>query len=345
MTLRKIIAAVTMVAAVSCLACSCGRKGTETGNSGAAMEKYTQGEGAYSVYGVAEEQTDKLSVYHAVFTYTSDRIPTAPSADETTHTDMEVQRMADLSDSENPVAYYSIDYSANGEKLTSTSYYHADGRAYVNDNGSLKVDDESNENVVAAYRNPLSLHIPESLFENAETAEKDGELEIVINSAGEDAAALLNALIGSPDDCEYSAITITLRINAESYLYSFSAEYECTYGDSSKGNGEVSIVFTDIGKKPEIPVPDLSEYAEASDDTSGNADTAAPDSDTSGGWDDISEEEGEAVDAAFELFDENYNRKPDYDKLYKQACDKYGKDTMDAIIETILMFASVNTME
>ena len=105
----------------------------------------------------------------------------------------------------------------------------------------------------------------------------------------------------------------------------FSADFDYD-GNDAKVNAVITINYTDVSGNA-VPTP-----IEGCESFPFYDEVAAKQE----------EKEGLAIEAAFALFeDDNQTKVANYDELYAEACELYGKDMMDSIIELIVMFGSV----
>lgn len=221
-----------------------------------------------------------------------------------------------------------------------SSYYTAD-MIYSDDGEAKTCEPTDAPSVVSSFSNPAAFGLTEDAFGSAEKSESDGKTQITAkptdSSLDSFCSSFAQAFTGT-GDAVFSDIKLNIVIEKAGYLEKLSLEFD-SETDSLTAETKIEIEFADIGEAPEITLPDdLDSYTEYSADT---AETSQDSSDTSSDSEFISQEEGEAIDAAFALFDENYNKLPDYDEKYKEACDKYGKGTIDSIIEVIVALTAI----
>lgn len=292
----------------------------------------------YEKYTASEKKTNSLEKYSA-------ELIMSVSADFGDGTDMAVNTNIDITaDIASAVYSQKMTYEYPGYGSMDMSFYHADNTTYYSGSDGDYKYTEADEDAVASVSEVASFALPEAAFKNAEI--KDGDtVAITATAKGEDMAEIAAQFLASIDsylevteaiDYDVSDVEIELGIT-DGYLTLMSLEYSADFdyeGNAAKAEIAISISYTDI---------------------SGNAVPSALD-----GYEDfpsyedylaeqqIQEElddemSGEAIDAAFALFEDDHRTKVEnYDELYAEACDKYGKDMMDSIIEIIVMFGSVS---
>ncbi len=293
----------------------------------------------YELYTAAEKKTNTLEKYSAELTMSI-------SADFGDETDMAVNTSTFIT-ADIPAASYSqrmtYEYPGYGA-APDINFYHADGMTYYSSGSDKYKYEEADEDAITSVSAVATFALPKKAFGNSTMTEKDGVTTVSATAKGEDVADTATQFLGAVDqylevaepiDYDISDVEIGLEVE-DGYLTLISLKYSAGFdnaGNKAKANVEVSIDYTDV---------------------SGNASPTAPE-----GYSDFpyyeefyaqqqieqqidEEKEGQAIDAAFALFEEDHQTKvANYDELYAEACELYGKDLMDSIIELIVMFGSV----
>ena len=319
MNLKKITAFILCL--ILCLPlCACG---------GA---KKADADEVYTLYTGAEANTNILEKYSAEQTMKI-------SADFGDGTDMAVNMTATVT-ADIPAATYSqkmtYEYPGYGE-APAVNFYHADNMTYYSSGSDSYKVQEADEDALASVSNIAAFALPKKAFEDATLEKKDGVSHITATAKGdvigENATQFLVAIdqyLEVSEAIEYTLSDVEVKIDIEDeYLtlmsMTFTADFDYE-GNAAKAEAEVTIAYTDVSGNAE-PQP-----MEGYQDFPHYEDAVA----------DQEEMEGEAIEAAFALFeDDNQTKVENYDELYAEACEKYGKDMMDSIIELIVMFGSV----
>ena len=352
MKLKKILTLTLIATMLMTALCSCGKKAANTPSSDA-QKALDEGKSAFEIYTIAEKQTNSLKAYSAKMTEIIEIEYPAASAVPKSQINMETIRQADLTDADNPITFYEITYTRDGETLTHNLSYHKDGVTYYDDGEKKYYYDQPAETIIPSFENSAIFELTEEIFNGAKI-ENTTSGGICISLTSSDPSLLELAAKFLPSELSgLKNVVLTLQIDCRGYLASLTFDLS-TENENGKSSSVVNIEFADPGKKPTITPPDLTQFpsfeeyqatTDTAEVTAEATETAAETTSASAsddGWGELSDKDGEAIDAAFELFDENYNKKPNYDELYKAACDKYGKDMIDSIIEVIVMFAQVN---
>ena len=351
--MKKIFAVFLTLTMLTSLCC-CGKK-----EQGSAQEDL------YKMYTAAEEKTNSLSSYYAKMTQSAIINSTDGSPSEFT---MESVRQANLEDETDPEVFYRIKIYRDGDIIQDNKTYYKDNKTYSDTQDGMYYVSQSAQEIVSSYKAPASFSVVKEAFAKAELITVDSGKSIYIkpgDSSLDSFAELFASAVFYDNDETIADTALTIEINEDGYLSSLVLKFTA-YNDSLSCDNAITIEFVNPGAAPKITPPEniekypsLDEYeaslSEETDkptkDTANNSDAhtdtqtdnteAFSSSDTSE-WDGITDEEGEAVDAAFALFDEDYNKVANFDELYKEACEKYGKETMDSIIEVIMALSSLN---
>lgn len=319
MNLKKITALILCLALCMPL-CACG---------GA---KKADADEVYTLYTGAEAKTNALEKYSAEQTMKI-------SADFGDGTDMAVNMTAAIT-ADIPAATYSqkmtYEYPGYGEG-PAINFYHTDNTTYYSSGSDSYKVQEADEDAITSVSNIAAFALSKKAFDDAKLEEKDGVSHITATAKGdvigENATQFLAAIdqyLEVAEPIEYTLSDVEVKIDIEDeYLtlmsMTFTADFDYE-GNAAKAEAEVSIAYTDVSGNAE-PQPmegyqDFPYYEEVAERDE--------------------EMEGEAIEAAFALFEEDHQTKvANYDELYAAACEKYGKDMMDSIIELIVMFGSV----
>ena len=121
MKIKRIVILVLIAAMLLCALCSCGEKNVTKTPSSDAHKAYAEGKSAYEIYTIGEKQTNALKAYSARMTEFIEIKYPAASTESGSTINMDTLRQADLTDAENPVAYYEITYQRDGNILTGCS--------------------------------------------------------------------------------------------------------------------------------------------------------------------------------------------------------------------------------
>lgn len=339
--MKKIFALIfTALILFTCV--SCGQK-----------EDKTSAKELYEIYTAAEKKTNSLTAYYAKMTQSA----VVTLEDESTSTlTMETIRKANLENESDPEIYYQIKITQDSDKTETESTYYKDGVTYSkNANGKVYYSTSADE-IVSSYKSPAAFALDENAFSKAELLSTENGKSIYVkpNDTSLDSfAGVFSSAIFGTDNVSMEDTELTVDIDKNGYLSSIVLKFTA-YNDSLSCENAVTIEFIKPGTAPEITPPnDIDTYISRDEyesnppsDTDISVDTQSADTEssdeTTSEWDNVSDKDGEAVDAAFALFDENYNKVENYDELYKKACDEYGKDTMDSIIEVIMALTSLS---
>ena len=216
------------------------------------------------------------------------------------------------------------------------SLYHADGVTYYTSSSQKYKYDQTDADAMDSIASVASFDLPEVAFKGAKV--KTGkDLTVTSSVDGNEISTVLleflaavDAMSETTNTYDLSKTDIELTIDDEGYLtlmsLSFSADF-VSDGANSTAKVKVTVKYTDVSGTVTVEAP------------AGIADYIY--------YDEYSEEQEEldglAVEAAFALFEEDHQTKVEnYDELYAEACEKYGKDRMDSIIEVIVMFGGLD---
>ncbi|MBQ3100092.1 MAG: hypothetical protein IJC50_03795 [Clostridia bacterium] len=319
MNLKKITALILCL--ILCLPlCACG---------GA---KKADADEVYTIYTGAEANTNILEKYSAEQTMKI-------SADFGDGTDMSVDMTAAIT-ADIPAATYSqtMTYEYPGYGSTAINFYHTDNTTYYASGADKYKLQEADEDAIASVSNIAAFALPKKAFNDATLEKKDGVTHIAATAKGEVVGegatqflAAIDQYLEVSEPIEYTLSDVKIKIDVEDdYLtlmsLTFSADFDYE-GNAAKADAEVVIAYTDVsGNAEPVPMDGYLDFPYYEEYAAGEE-----------------EKEGEAIDAAFALFEEDHQTKVEnYDELYAEACEKYGKDMMDSIIELIVMFGSVN---
>lgn len=319
MNLKKIAALILCLA--FCLPlCACG---------GA---KKADADEVYTLYTGAEAKTNALEKYSAEQTMKI-------SADFGDGTDMAVNMSAAIT-ADIPAATYSqkmtYEYPGYGEG-PAINFYHTDNMTYYSSGSEKYKIQEADEDALTSVSNIAAFALSKKAFDDSSLKEKDGVTHVTATAKGEvigegatQFLAAIDQYLEVAEPIEYTLSDVEVKLDIEdgyltlmSMIFTADFDYE---GNNAKAEAEITIAYTDVSGNAE-PQPmdgykDFPHYDEVASEQE--------------------EMEGEAIDAAFALFEEDHQTKVEnYDELYAEACEKYGKDMMDSIIELIVMFGSV----
>lgn len=319
MNLKKITALILCL--VLCLPlCACG---------GA---KKADADEVYTLYAGAEAKTNALEKYSAEQTMDI-------SADFGDGTDMAVKMTAAITADLAAATYsqkMSYEYPGYGAG-PEINFYHADNMTYYSSGSDKYKVQAYDEDALTSVSNIAAFALSKKAFDDATLEEKDGITYVtatakgdVIGEAATQFLAAIDQYLEVTEAIEYTLSDVKLSLEIEDgYLtlmkLDFSAEFDYA-GNTATAQAVVSIDYTDVSGNAE-PQPmdgykDFPHYEEVAQKQEEN--------------------EGAAIDAAFALFEEDHQTKvANYDELYAEACELYGKDMMDSIIELIVMFGSV----
>lgn len=215
------------------------------------------------------------------------------------------------------------------------SLYHKDGVTYYTSSSEKYKYDQTDEDAMDSIASVAAFDLPEAAFEDARVK---GAKDITVTSkvAGNDVASVLLDFLQAVDtisetENEYilSETDIELVIDSEGYLTLMSLDFSAdfTSGDTpARADVTVTVKYTDVSGKVTVAAPEgIADYIYYDEYSSQQE-----------------ELDGLAIEAAFELFeDDNQTKVENYDELYAEACEKYGKERMDSVIELIVMFGSL----
>lgn len=318
MNLKKITA--LLLSLLLCFAlCACG-----SGKKADADEVYT-------LYTGAEAKTNALEKYSAEQTMDI-------SADFGDGTDMAVKMSAAIT-ADVPSATYSqqMTYEYPGYGSTEMNFYHTDDMTYYSSGSDSYKLQAADEDAIVSVSNIAAFALSKKAFDDATLKEKDGVSYVSATAKGEvvgEAAtqflAVIDQYLEVTEAIEYTLSDVKLELEIEDGFLTFikldfSADFDYD-GNDAKVNAVITINYTDVSGNA-VPTP-----IEGCESFPFYDEVAAKQE----------EKEGLAIEAAFALFeDDNQTKVANYDELYAEACELYGKDMMDSIIELIVMFGSV----
>lgn len=216
------------------------------------------------------------------------------------------------------------------------SLYHDEGVTYYTSPSEQYKYDQTDEDAMDSIASVAAFNLPEAAFNGAKV--KNGSsLTVTSKVKGDEISKVLLDFLAAVDllsettnDYKLSDTEIELEIDGEGYLTLMSLDFSATFdsdGEEATANVNVTVKYTDVSGKVTVEAP------------AGIADYIY--------YDEYSAEQeeldGQAIEAAFALFEDDHQTKvANYDELYAEACEKYGKDRMDSIIEVIVMFGGID---
>ena len=267
-----------------------------------------------------------------------------------------------VADLDASVCSQKISNDFNGTKVENEVYYEGGYQYYVTPDGSFKyaVDETS---AMSGARSVAAFGFTQKWFDGAAIAENgDGSFTVTTRvpaSEVEDMCssylALFDNYTGAQSTFDRSDADVTVKVDADGYIGGVTLDFTADAENANYGAASISVsvkieYFDLTGAASPTPpdgyldFPTYDEFSASSGDGSG--DSADSGDDTASAGDDeefLSEEDAAAIDAAFELFeDDHVTPVVGYAEKYAAACEKYGKDTIDSIIAVIQMFGSVN---
>ena len=187
--------------------------------------------------------------------------------------------------------------------------------------------------------------IPEDAFASAEEqSSEDGTRVITAKAPGQALEDLCLGFLGSIDSItgvtnEYSLsdVTVVLTINPDGFLTDIKLDYSASFdflGSASAAIVGVEVRYTDVSGAATVTAPEgVEAYPDYDPSTMTDDNTSSSEP---------SETDEMAIEAAFALFEEDHHTHvANYDELYAKACEEFGKETIDSIVEIIEVFGAV----
>lgn len=300
-----------------------------------ALVSCTKTEDASDIYTEAKKKTDSLESFNAIMTIERDFGDESNKFNDKSTVSVKV----DQSDKEAPVYLneYRIEHSGKDVNTTEeSSTYYADSVVYQKAADGSKYKQISTAEAVTSQFSTVAIDIPEKAFEKSHVYKNDGLTQVVAEPEAEVVHELLESFISGMEtyftpvnsengfSFEYSTVSLGLDINSENYFEKMSVEFKAAFEHAdgkSAVDMKITVSFIDPGKTPVIEEPeDLAEYI---------------------WYEDVEKTEDELqeefMNEVLALYDENNNPVPEYDELYLELCAKYGKESVDMIVETFEM--------
>ncbi len=293
----------------------------------------------YDMYTAAEEKTNALEKYSAELTMSI-------SADFGDETNMAVNTSTFIT-ADIPGAAYSqkmtYEYPGYGA-APDINFYHIDGMTYYSSGSDKYKFEEADEDAITSVSAVATFALPKKAFSDSTMTEKKGVTTVSAVAKGEDVADTAVQFLGAVDqylevaepiDYDISDVEIGLEVE-DGYLTLISLKYSADFdnaGNKAKADVEISIDYTDVsGNAAPQPLEGIADFPYYEEFYAQQQIEQEEDDEMA----------GLAIEAAFALFEEDHQTKvANYDELYAEACELYGKERMDSIIELIVMFGSV----
>ena len=320
--MKKITAVLTVFTICISVFASCGTKSASA---------------IYREYKNAEQETDALTSYTSSMCLEI----SCNLGEETYSTISETSQNVDLVG----MRYaQTIDYSMPEYDMeSSVTQYHKDGVTYYLDETQKYKYDEDDESAMSSFATVAGFDFSEEIFTSAKSENKNKTTTITINTDANEVTefakqflAGVDNLTGIENDYSIKEVTLTLGIN-DGLLRSVSLACSSTFiYDENEASASVNLKLEFAKLSEDVIIPDdVNDYPYSTGDSTEVSDDESAD--------ELSEKDALAIEAAFALFEDDYQTKvSNYDELYKKACEEYGKEQIDSIIEIITAFSSLS---
>lgn len=301
---------------------------------------------ASKTYNDALKKTTELSSYDSVMelnvTYNDDSVISGINSVMTC--------TLDQTDAADPMLYYSVDsYDIELDNHYVNTIYYDDGWMYMSTAGGDKFKQEvPGEDVVNEYSEVPQLLLPDDAFKSAYEAGSATEARIPtskIQDVVDDCLSGVPQYFYSVDDdnefdFKYSDVTISFTVSEDGYLTQaslhFTADFEHLEGKAT-ATVDYKISYIGPGKEVTVALPeDLDTYT-LYDET----EAQEQDEMTQEEIDELTGIMTEEVIAMYNFENGTATRKSNFDQLYREAVEKYGKQAVDNLVDTIEMMSGL----